>query len=158
MVTAKVEAVHTAWCSASMWCSQGRGSDSRPLYLLVRHTVLHAAFFTLRGDPYLARTLLRRHGGYARTPSTSPSSSMIAIASSSPVASSDAARRPMTKTQVLSRQSRRRALRLGSQPLRRPSLRHFFRPRRWARLQARPKSPRVWSICLCRSARRQQTA
>jgi hypothetical protein len=63
MVTAKVEAVHTVWCSASMWCSQRRGSDSRPLYLLVRHTVLHAAFFTLHGDPYLARTLLRRHGG-----------------------------------------------------------------------------------------------
>jgi hypothetical protein len=66
MVTAKVEAVHTLWCSANIWCSQGRGSDSRPLYLLVRHTVLHAAFFTLHGDPYLARTLLRRHGGYAR--------------------------------------------------------------------------------------------
>jgi hypothetical protein len=66
MVTAKVEAVHTVWFSASMWCSQGRGSDSRPLYLLVRHNVLHAAFFTLHGDPYLALTLLRRHGGYAR--------------------------------------------------------------------------------------------
>jgi hypothetical protein len=66
MVTAKVEGVHTVLCSASTRCSQGRGSDSRPLYLLVRHTLFHAAFFTLHGDPYLARTLLRRHGGYAR--------------------------------------------------------------------------------------------
>jgi hypothetical protein len=63
-----------------------------------------------------------------------------------------------TRTQVLSRPSRRRALRLCSRPLRRPSLRHSFRPRRWARLQARHESPRVWSTCLCRSERRQLTA
>jgi hypothetical protein len=158
MVPSKLEAVHTVGAVRACGAVSAE-SDPRPLYLLVRHPVLLAALFTPHEDPVSGA------GGFAAsrrvrqtTPSTRPSSLTIPRASSYPVVSSAAACRAMTKTQVSSRPSRRRALRLCSRLLRHPSLRHSFRPRRLARLQARRKSPRVWSICLCRSARRQQTA
>jgi hypothetical protein len=113
MVTATVEALHTVQCSTSMWCSQRCGSSSRPLYLLVRHPVLSAAHFTLHGEPVSGADAFPGSWRVREaTPSMSPSSLTMARASYSRVASPAAACRPMTKTQVSSRPSGRRALRL----------------------------------------------